>query len=60
MDCISNLKGKAISRSIEDGKEQEIAYFGTSDKPFTVILLIDVSPSTAYSRGNPQSCQRIC
>lgn len=32
----------------EDGKEQEIAYFGTSDKPFTVILLIDVSPSTAY------------
>lgn len=32
----------------EDGKEQEIAYFGTSDKPFTVILLIDTSPSTAY------------
>jgi len=32
----------------EDGKEQEIAYFGTSEKPFTVILLIDVSPSTAY------------
>jgi len=32
----------------EDGKEQEIAYFGTSDKPFTVVLLIDVSPSTAY------------
>ena len=32
----------------EDGKEQQIAYFGTADKPFTVILLIDVSPSTAY------------
>jgi Ca-activated chloride channel homolog len=32
----------------EDGKEQEIAYFGTSDKPFTVVLLIDVSPSTEY------------
>lgn len=32
----------------EDGKQQEIAYFGTSDKPFTVILLIDTSPSTAY------------
>jgi Ca-activated chloride channel family protein len=32
----------------ENGKEQEIAYFGTSDKPFTVILLIDVSPSTAF------------
>ena len=32
----------------EDGKEQEIAYFGTQDKPFTVALLIDTSPSTAY------------
>lgn len=32
----------------EDGVEQEIAYFGTSDKPFTVILLIDTSPSTEY------------
>ncbi len=32
----------------EDGIEQEIEYFGTSDKPFTVALLIDVSPSTAY------------
>ncbi|MEO5860640.1 MAG: VWA domain-containing protein [Pyrinomonadaceae bacterium] len=32
----------------EDGKEQDIAYFGTSDKPFTVILLIDTSPSTEY------------
>ncbi len=32
----------------ENGKEQEIAYFGTMDKPFTVVLLIDTSPSTAY------------
>ena len=32
----------------EDGKEQEIAYFGTSDQPFTVILLIDTSPSTSF------------
>ena len=32
----------------ENGVEQEIAYFGTSDKPFSVILLIDVSPSTEY------------
>lgn len=31
-----------------DGVEQEIAYFGTSDKPFTVAIVIDVSPSTAY------------
>ncbi len=32
----------------EDGVEQEIAYFGTTDKPFTVAIVIDVSPSTAY------------
>lgn len=32
----------------EDGKEQQIAYFGTSDKPFTVVLLLDTSPSTEF------------
>ena len=32
----------------EDGVEQKIEYFGTSETPFTVVLLIDVSPSTAY------------
>lgn len=32
----------------ENGAEQEIAYFGASDKPFTVVLLIDVSRSTSY------------
>ena len=32
----------------ENGVEQEIAYFGTTDKPFTVAILIDTSPSTAY------------
>lgn len=32
----------------EDGVEQEIAYFGTTEKPFTVVLLIDVSSSTQY------------
>ncbi len=44
---IPNLR-QTDFKVFEDGKEQEIAYFGTSDKPFTVILLIDVSPSTAY------------
>lgn len=39
---------KSDFRIFEDGREQEIAYFGTSDKPFTVALLIDTSPSTAY------------
>lgn len=32
----------------EDGVEQEIAYFGVQDKPFTVALLIDTSPSAHY------------
>ncbi len=32
----------------EDGKKQEIAYFGISDKPVTVVLLIDTSGSTQY------------
>lgn len=32
----------------EDGVEQEIAYFGTSDKPFTIALVLDTSPSTEY------------
>jgi Ca-activated chloride channel homolog len=44
---IPNLR-QADFKIFEDGEEQEIAYFGTSEKPFSVILLIDVSPSTAY------------
>lgn len=32
----------------EDGVEQEIAYFATTDKPFTIVLLLDTSPSTEY------------
>lgn len=32
----------------EDGVEQKIEYFATVEQPFTVALLIDVSPSTAF------------
>lgn len=32
----------------EDGKEQQVAYFGTQDEPFTVAILLDTSPSTQY------------
>ncbi len=32
----------------EDGKSQEIAYFNTTEQPFTVVLLIDVSNSTKF------------
>jgi VWFA-related protein len=44
---IPNLR-QSDFKIFEDGKEQEIAYFGTSDKPFTVVLLLDTSPSTEY------------
>lgn len=44
---IPNLKQQDF-KIFENGVEQEIAYFGTSEKPFTVVLLIDVSPSTEY------------
>lgn len=44
---IPNLR-QSDFKIFEDGNEQEIAYFGTSDKPFTVVLLIDTSPSTSY------------
>ncbi len=44
---IPNLK-KEDFKIYEDGKEQQIEYFGTSEKPFTVVLLIDTSPSTEY------------
>lgn len=43
----SNLR-EGNFKIFEDGAEQKIEYFGTSDKPFTVVLLIDVSPSTSY------------
>jgi Ca-activated chloride channel family protein len=42
----------------EDGVEQDIAYFGTSEKPFTVALVIDVSPSTAYKIEEIQRAAR--
>jgi len=32
----------------EDGVEQKLAYFATTDSPFTVVLLIDTSGSTQF------------
>ena len=32
----------------EDGVEQKIAYFGTTDQPITVVLVIDTSGSTQF------------
>lgn len=35
-------------RVYEDGVEQQVAYFATVEKPFTVALIIDTSASTRY------------
>lgn len=42
---IGNLS-KADFRIYENGVEQELAYFGSVEQPFTVALLLDVSGST--------------
>ena len=45
---IPNLQ-KSDFKIFENGKEQPIEFLETTDKPFTVILLIDTSPSTEYA-----------
>src|SRR5690606_807667 len=42
----------------EDGKEQKIEYFGTADKPFTVVLLLDTSPAAEYEIEEIQAASR--
>jgi Ca-activated chloride channel family protein len=44
---IGNLR-KEDFRIYEDGVEQEVAYFASVEKPFTVALLLDVSGSTQF------------
>jgi Ca-activated chloride channel family protein len=41
-------------RVFEDGVEQQVAYFATVEKPFTVALLIDTSGSTRYRMEDMQ------
>jgi len=44
---IPNLK-KEDFRIWEDGVEQEVAFFQSVDKPFSVVLMLDTSPSTQF------------
>jgi VWFA-related protein len=39
----------------EDGVEQKLAYFATTDSPFTVVLLIDTSGSTQFRLDDIQN-----
>lgn len=44
---LSGLK-QSDFQIFEDGAEQKIEYFASIEQPFTVVLLLDVSPSTAF------------
>src|ERR1700754_2593507 len=44
---ISGLR-KEDFRIFEDGGEQQVAYFATTEEPFTVALVIDTSGSTRF------------
>ena len=44
---VPNLQ-KEEFRIWEDGIEQEVAFFQSVDKPFSVVLMIDTSPSTQF------------
>ena len=44
---ISGLQQRDF-KIFENGVEQKVGYFGAVEQPFTVILMIDVSPSTAF------------
>jgi Ca-activated chloride channel homolog len=39
----------------ENGREQEIAYFESAEKPFTVVLLLDTSDSTKFKLNEIQN-----
>ena len=44
---VPNLR-KEDFRIFEDGQEQQVAYFASVEKPFTVVLMIDTSASTRF------------
>jgi VWFA-related protein len=44
---VPNL-GKQDFRIWEDGVEQDVAFFASVDKPFSVVLMLDTSPSTKF------------
>ena len=44
---IPGLK-KSDFKLFENGVEQELTYFQSEEQPFTVVLVIDISPSTKY------------
>ena len=53
---IPNLR-KENFRVWEDGVEQQVAYFGSTEKPFTVALMIDTSGSRSEERRVGKECR---
>lgn len=51
---IPNLREEDF-RILEDGVEQQVAYFASVEQPFTVALVIDVSGSTRFKLEDIQS-----
>jgi Ca-activated chloride channel family protein len=49
---------RAQFRIFEDNVEQEISFFETADKPFTVALLLDMSDSARFKREDIQAAAR--
>ncbi len=50
---ISGL-GQSDFRIFEDNAEQKIGFFQSIEQPFTVVLMIDVSPSTSFQMNEIQ------
>lgn len=51
---ISGL-GQSDFRIFEDSAEQKIGFFQSVEQPFTVVLMIDVSPSTSFQMSEIQN-----
>jgi Ca-activated chloride channel homolog len=51
---IANLK-KENFKVLEDDVEQEIAYFSNVEQPFTVALILDMSPSSTFKLAEIQA-----
>jgi hypothetical protein len=45
-DQVSMLEAKDFA-VFEDGREESVSFFGTTDVPFDLVLLIDLSASTS-------------
>ena len=50
---VPNLR-KEDFRIWEDGVEQDVAFFSSVDKPFSVVLMLDTSPSTQFKQDEIQ------